>query len=83
MKRKDGSLIVMNRNGELAIADENGRERERYALVYGAKLNVREGQKIEAGTQLAEWELGGLRVPPALAQEVREATLAFAPLSCC
>jgi DNA-directed RNA polymerase subunit beta' len=56
VKRKDGSLIVMNRNGEIAIADENGRERERYTVVYGAKLNVRDGQKIEAGTQLAEWD---------------------------
>src|SRR5256712_1729798 len=56
VKRKDGSLIVMNRNGEVAIADENGRERERYTVVYGAKLNVRDGQKIEAGTQLAEWD---------------------------
>jgi DNA-directed RNA polymerase subunit beta' len=56
VKRKDGSLIVMNRNGEVAIADENGRERERYVVIYGAKLNVREGQRIEAGTQLAEWD---------------------------
>src|SRR5205807_1227086 len=31
-------------------------ERERYTVVYGAKLNVRDGQKIEAGTQLAEWD---------------------------
>src|SRR5438045_9631428 len=54
VKRKDGSLIVMNRNGEVAIADENGRERERYAVVYGDKLNVRDGQTIEARTQLAE-----------------------------
>ncbi len=56
VKRKDGSLIVMNRNGEVAIADENGRERERYTVIYGAKLNVRDGQKVEAGTTLAEWD---------------------------
>src|SRR5947209_3778322 len=56
VKRKDGSLIIMNRNGEIVIADENGRERERYNVIYGAKLNVREGQKIEPGTQLAEWD---------------------------
>jgi len=56
VKRKDGALIVMNRNGEIAIADENGRERERYQVIYGAKLNVRDGQKIEAGTTLAEWD---------------------------
>src|ERR1700682_6227715 len=56
VKRKDGSLIVMNRNGEIVIADENGRERERYTVIYGAKLNVKEGQKIDVGTQLAEWD---------------------------
>src|SRR5947209_12117426 len=56
VKRKDGSLIVMNRNGELVIADENGRERERYNVIYGAKLNVKEGQKVEIGTQVAEWD---------------------------
>src|SRR5256714_5727256 len=56
VKRKDGSTVVMNRNGELVVADENGRERERYNVIYGAKLNVKEGQKIEVGTQLAEWD---------------------------
>src|SRR5689334_22096590 len=56
VKRKDGALVVMNRNGEIVIADENGRERERYNVIYGAKLNVKEGSKIEPGTQLAEWD---------------------------
>ncbi|HYV65649.1 MAG TPA: DNA-directed RNA polymerase subunit beta', partial [Myxococcales bacterium] len=56
VKRKDSALIAMNRNGEVAIADENGRERERYGVIYGAKLNVRDGQKVEAGIQLAEWD---------------------------
>src|SRR5881409_494534 len=51
VKRKDGSTVVMNRNGELVIADENGRERERYTVVYGAKLNVRDGHEIDTGTQ--------------------------------
>src|SRR5205823_223763 len=56
VKRKDGSLVVMNRNGELVVADENGRERERYNVIYGAKRNVKEGQKVEIGTQVAEWD---------------------------
>jgi DNA-directed RNA polymerase subunit beta' len=55
-KKKDGTLIVMNRNGEILITDEQGRERERYSLVYGAKLMVREGQKLEGASQLAEWD---------------------------
>jgi DNA-directed RNA polymerase subunit beta' len=55
-RKKDGTLIVMNRNGEIAVTDEQGRERERYSLVYGAKLLVREGQKVEPQTLLAEWD---------------------------
>ncbi len=54
--RKDGSLVVMNRNGELVVADETGRERERYSVIYGAKLMVHDGQKVEASTLLAEWD---------------------------
>jgi DNA-directed RNA polymerase subunit beta' len=55
-KKKDGTLIVMNRNGEIIVTDDQGRERERYGVVYGAKLLVRDGQKIEPNTLLAEWD---------------------------
>jgi DNA-directed RNA polymerase subunit beta' len=55
-KKKDGTLIVMNRNGEIIVTDEQGRERERYGVVYGAKLLVRDGQKVEPNTLLAEWD---------------------------
>ena len=55
-RKKDGSQIVMNRNGEVVVADEQGRERERYGLVYGARLVVKEGQKVEPNTLLAEWD---------------------------
>ena len=56
VKKKDGSLVVMNRNGELVLRDDSGRERERYPVVYGAKLMVKEGQKVEANQLLAEWD---------------------------
>jgi DNA-directed RNA polymerase subunit beta' len=55
-KKKDGTLIVMNRNGEIVITDEQGRERERYGVVYGAKMLVKEGQRVEGNTLLAEWD---------------------------
>jgi DNA-directed RNA polymerase subunit beta' len=55
-KKKDGTLIVMNRNGEIIVTDEQGRERERYGVVYGAKLLVRDGQKLEPNSMLAEWD---------------------------
>jgi DNA-directed RNA polymerase subunit beta' len=41
-----GQLIVMNRNGSLVVKDEKGRDRERYPIVYGARLQVRDGQKV-------------------------------------
>ncbi len=48
--------IVMNRNGEIAILDDAGRERERYSTIYGAKLRVSDGQAVEEGEILAEWD---------------------------
>ena len=56
VEKKDGSLIVMNRTGSLVIQDENGRDRERYALVYGAHLKVTDGQHVEPGQTLVEWD---------------------------
>src|SRR6185503_2362080 len=38
VKKKDGTIVVMNRNGEIAVMDEGGRERERYTVNYGARL---------------------------------------------
>src|SRR5262244_2428445 len=56
VKRADGTLVVMNRNGEVVVVDTSGRERERYQVIYGAKLLVKEGQKVEPGTLIAEWD---------------------------
>jgi DNA-directed RNA polymerase subunit beta' len=52
----DGNYIVMNRNGELAIIDETGREREKYSIVYGAKIKVAPGAQVKAGASIAEWD---------------------------
>ena len=52
----DGHYIVMNRNGELAIIDETGREREKYSIVYGAKIKVKPDQVVKPGESLAEWD---------------------------
>jgi DNA-directed RNA polymerase subunit beta' len=53
---KEGHLTVMNRNGEIAVLDANGREREKYSIVYGAKLLLKEGASVEKGTLVAEWD---------------------------
>ncbi|RNC69374.1 MAG: DNA-directed RNA polymerase subunit beta' [Desulfuromonadales bacterium] len=52
----DGHHIVMNRNGELAIVDETGREREKYGIVYGAKIRVAPDHVVKPGDTLAEWD---------------------------
>jgi DNA-directed RNA polymerase subunit beta' len=36
--------------------DEKGREKERYTVVYGAKLRVEEGQSVKLGATLVEWD---------------------------
>ena len=46
----------MNRNGELLLVNEAGHEREKYPIIYGAKLKVVDGQKVTEGQTLAEWD---------------------------
>jgi DNA-directed RNA polymerase subunit beta' len=53
---REGAMVVMNRNGMLVIQDEQGREKERYQVVYGARLKVKDGQKLERGEKLVEWD---------------------------
>ncbi|NLC09198.1 MAG: DNA-directed RNA polymerase subunit beta' [Gammaproteobacteria bacterium] len=54
--REDKSLVSVSRSGELAIADEFGRERERYKLPYGAVVSVAEGETVKAGAIVAKWD---------------------------
>ena len=56
VKNREGLLVVMNRNGSIAVVDSKGREKEKYSVVYGAKLTVKEGQKVEIGHKLVEWD---------------------------
>ncbi len=60
---KNGDLVVMGRNSEIAIVDYpegkdkgRGRERERYTIVYGARLKKKDDSKVKAGELIAEWD---------------------------
>ena len=53
---KEGQPVVMNRNGEVLLVNEAGHEREKYPIIYGAKLKVVDGQKASEGQTLAEWD---------------------------
>ncbi|MEZ2746836.1 DNA-directed RNA polymerase subunit beta' [Halopseudomonas bauzanensis] len=54
--RDDGALVAVSRSGELALADEFGRERERYKLPYGAVISIHEGDQVQAGQVVAKWD---------------------------
>ena len=53
---KEGQPVAMNRNGEIVLLNEAGHEREKYPVIYGAKLKVADGQKVSEGQILAEWD---------------------------
>ncbi len=48
--------IVISRNGEAIITDEQGRERERHKVPYGATLQTMDGKTVKAGQALAMWD---------------------------
>lgn len=54
--KNDGSLIALNRQGEIAIESPDGRILERYPVIYGAKVKVKEGQEVKPGDLLVEWD---------------------------
>jgi DNA-directed RNA polymerase subunit beta' len=53
---RDGDLVAMNRNGEIVVVDDRGREKERYPVVPGARLKVKDGKRVQAGQALVEWD---------------------------
>ena len=54
--KKDGTQVSMRGDSHVVIVDENGREREKYPLVYGATIMVKDSQKVKPGAMLAEWD---------------------------
>ena len=56
VKNKEGDLVVMNRTGSIVISDFNGREKERYSVIYGARLKVQDGEEVKPGKEFVEWD---------------------------
>ena len=61
VRSKAGDLVAMNRSGAIAVVDERGREKERYQIVYGAKLKVEDGAQV---TSASRWPSGILTPSP-------------------
>ena len=55
-ERGEHDLVVMSRNGEIHVLDEEGRNRGKYPVPYGAHIKLREGTEVKRGELLAEWD---------------------------
>jgi DNA-directed RNA polymerase subunit beta' len=53
---REGNLVAVSRSGEVVVMDEYGRERERYKIPYGAVLSKQEGDRVEAGEVIVNWD---------------------------
>jgi DNA-directed RNA polymerase subunit beta' len=56
VKDSKGRLVVLARNTEIVIVDEEGRERVSYKVQFGSHLIKDEGTKVEHGDKLCEWD---------------------------
>ena len=56
VKASDGNNVILSRSAELFLTDEKGKDRARYRLQYGAKLYINDGDKVDAGQKLVEWD---------------------------
>ncbi len=50
------NLIVMGRNTQLSIEDDNGVQVAIYKVAYGSKLFFKNGDKIKSNTKICEWD---------------------------
>ncbi len=56
VRRSDGTSIVVGHRGEAELYDEEGRLRHRFSPSYGAVMRVENGQAVEEGQELFEWD---------------------------
>jgi DNA-directed RNA polymerase subunit beta' len=56
VQHEKGHLVAVSRSGEIGVVDDFGRERERYKIPYGAMINVKEGDTVQAGQVCATWD---------------------------
>jgi DNA-directed RNA polymerase subunit beta' len=53
---KKGNILSLARNGEIAVIDADGREREMHKVPYGTVIKLKDGAKVKEGDRLAEWD---------------------------
>jgi DNA-directed RNA polymerase subunit beta' len=66
-----GLDIVMNRNAEIKVRDDQGVDRERFKVPYGAELKYKEGSKVEPGAIIADWDAFSIPIVSEIGGKVR------------
>ena len=56
IKNRDNEYVVMNKNGNIVILDELGRELEKIQLTYGSKIKVEPESSVKKNTLIADWD---------------------------
>ncbi|WP_426359585.1 DNA-directed RNA polymerase subunit beta' [Pseudocolwellia sp. HL-MZ19] len=49
-------LVITSRSSELTVIDEHGREKERYKVPYGSVISKQDGEELQAGDIIANWD---------------------------
>jgi DNA-directed RNA polymerase subunit beta' len=52
----NGDLVVVSRSSEMSIRNEQGQERERYKVPYGAIVHIKDGGSVKAKDKIADWD---------------------------
>lgn len=56
VEQANGNLVAVSRSGELVVQDPQGGEREHYKVPYGATIGIRNGDYVESGKTVAQWD---------------------------
>jgi DNA-directed RNA polymerase subunit beta' len=53
---RKGYLVAVSRSGEISVINDQGRERERYKVPYGATITIADNETVKPGQVVANWD---------------------------
>jgi len=56
VSNSEGKIVITSRSSELTVIDEQGRQKERYKVPYGAVMAKGDGDAVSAGEVIANWD---------------------------
>jgi DNA-directed RNA polymerase subunit beta' len=56
VRQKEGNIVVVNRNGQISINDENSRELEKHMVPSGSILSAEDGREIDKNVIFVRWD---------------------------